>query len=91
MDDRKRRLLWTIAAIVLPGPWTPVIVLLYVLRRAQERTWEIDDSQLIPHPASEPTSSAGEQAGGARGQVRRHGATGSLSSSTAQCAPEGNR
>ena len=90
MDARKRRLLWTIAAIVMPGPWTPVIVLLYMLRRAQERAWEFDNSQLMPHPALEPTSSAGEQAGDARGQVRRHGATGSVSSSAAQCVPEGD-
>jgi hypothetical protein len=40
MNDRKRRLLWTVLAILLPGPWTPVIVLAYVLRRAAERDWD---------------------------------------------------
>lgn len=49
MHDRKRRLLWTLAAILLPGPWTPVIVLLYVLRRAEERAWDIHNSNLVSH------------------------------------------
>jgi hypothetical protein len=28
--------MWTVLAIVLPGPWTPVIVLAYLLGRAAE-------------------------------------------------------
>lgn len=58
MHDRKRRFLWTLAAILLPGPWTPVIVLLYALRRAEERAWDMSntnlvvDSSLGPNPYS---------------------------------------
>jgi hypothetical protein len=36
MQDTKTRLMWTVLAIVLPGPWTPVIVLAYLLSRAAE-------------------------------------------------------
>jgi hypothetical protein len=58
MHDRKRRLLWTIVAILLPGPWTPVIVLLYVLRRAEERAWDTDNGYPAPYPPSGPDSVA---------------------------------
>lgn len=34
MQDRKKRLMWTVLAVLLPGPWTPVIVLAYLLGRA---------------------------------------------------------
>lgn len=33
MQDKKKRLLWTVLAVILPGPWTPFIVLAYVLDR----------------------------------------------------------
>ncbi|MDX3192930.1 hypothetical protein PV458_31370 [Streptomyces sp. MN03-5084-2B] len=36
MQDSKMRLMWTVLAIVLPGPWTPIIVLAYLLNRAAE-------------------------------------------------------
>lgn len=58
MHDRRRRLLRTIVAILLPGPWTPVIVLLYALRRAEERAWDNDDGQPIPYSPFAPDSSA---------------------------------
>ncbi|MCR6488297.1 hypothetical protein M8542_36250 [Amycolatopsis sp. OK19-0408] len=34
MQDNKTRLMWTVLAFALPGPWTPVIVLAYLLSRA---------------------------------------------------------
>lgn len=37
MQDRKNRLLWTVLAVLLPGPWTPVIVLAYILGHIAER------------------------------------------------------
>ncbi|MEV7042861.1 hypothetical protein [Amycolatopsis sp. NPDC051061] len=37
MHDSKTRLLWTVLAVLLPGPWTPVIVLAYLLGHAAER------------------------------------------------------
>jgi len=36
MQDTKTRLMWTVLAIVLPGPWTPFIVLAYLVARAAE-------------------------------------------------------
>lgn len=36
MHDRKKRLVWAVLAALLPGPWTPVIVLAYVLGRATD-------------------------------------------------------
>jgi len=29
--------MWAVLAVMLPGPWTPVIVLAYILGRANER------------------------------------------------------
>jgi hypothetical protein len=37
MTDRKARLALTVVAVALPGPWTPVIVLAYLLGRAADR------------------------------------------------------
>ncbi len=37
MQDRKKTLWLTVLALLLPGPWTPVIVLAYILDRAAER------------------------------------------------------
>jgi hypothetical protein len=36
MSTRKTRLALTVLAVLLPGPWTPVVVLIYVLGRATE-------------------------------------------------------
>ncbi|SFB53274.1 hypothetical protein SAMN05216266_1178 [Amycolatopsis marina] len=44
MHDRKKRLVWAVLAVLLPGPWTPVIVLAYILGRASER-----DQDTAPH------------------------------------------
>ena len=41
MRDRNKRLLWTVLAVMLPGPWTPVIVLVYLLGRAAERDQDV--------------------------------------------------
>ena len=37
MHDRTKRLTWAVLTVMLPGPWTPVIVLAYILGRATER------------------------------------------------------
>ncbi|MFI5593670.1 hypothetical protein ACIA5G_52210 [Amycolatopsis sp. NPDC051758] len=37
MQNRKKRLLWAVLAVLLPGPWTPVIVLACLLGHAAER------------------------------------------------------
>ncbi|SFO04866.1 hypothetical protein [Amycolatopsis rubida] len=37
MHDQKKRLVWAVLAALLPGPWTPVIVLAYVLGRAADQ------------------------------------------------------
>ncbi|GAA1020450.1 MULTISPECIES: hypothetical protein [Amycolatopsis] len=37
MHDKKKRLVWAALAALLPGPWTPVIMLAYILGRAAER------------------------------------------------------
>lgn len=37
MHDRTKRLTWTVLAVLLPGPWTPVIVLVYFLGHAAKR------------------------------------------------------
>lgn len=49
MQDRKKRLAWTALAVVLPGPWTPVIVLTYALGLAAER-----DQDTAHHPEPPP-------------------------------------
>ncbi|MEC3979917.1 hypothetical protein [Amycolatopsis sp. H20-H5] len=36
MSGRKMRFALTVLAVMLPGPWTPVILLVYVLGRANE-------------------------------------------------------
>lgn len=48
MRDRKKRLLWTVLAVLLPGPWTRVIVAAYLLGRAAERD---QDTELAARPA----------------------------------------
>ncbi|WP_020499944.1 hypothetical protein [Sciscionella marina] len=50
MADRKTRLALTVAAVLLPGPWTPVIVLAYLLRRTDHH------DQPTPVPAADPSS-----------------------------------
>ncbi|MBN6034143.1 hypothetical protein [Amycolatopsis sp. 195334CR] len=55
MQDRKKRLVWTVLAVLLPGPWTPVIVLAYLLGRANER--DLADNhygQAPPYPPCPP-------------------------------------
>ncbi len=49
MQDRKKRLLWTVLAVVLPGPWTPVIVLAYVLDRVAD-----SDRETLRHDGAPP-------------------------------------
>lgn len=36
MSDRKARLALALLAVVLPGPWTPLIVLAYVLAHRRD-------------------------------------------------------
>ncbi|MFD5089872.1 hypothetical protein ACFWMR_04685 [Amycolatopsis thailandensis] len=50
MQDRKKRLLWTVLAVVLPGPWTPVVVLAYVLDRVADRDRETPRHDEAPPP-----------------------------------------
>ncbi|GAA3850742.1 hypothetical protein [Amycolatopsis tucumanensis] len=50
MQDRKKRKGWTVLAVVLPGPWTPVIVLAYLLGRAAE-----SDQDTAPGARPAPT------------------------------------
>ncbi|MBB5856425.1 hypothetical protein ACFQ05_26460 [Amycolatopsis umgeniensis] len=53
MQDRNKRLVWTVLAVVLPGPWTPVVVLAYVLDRAADRdqgTPRYDEAPPYPPP-----------------------------------------
>ncbi|MEV8609518.1 hypothetical protein AB0383_16565 [Amycolatopsis sp. NPDC051373] len=52
MRDRKKRLLWMVLAVMLPGPWTPVIVLAYILGRATER--DRDTARLHEPPYPDP-------------------------------------
>ncbi|MEU0511599.1 hypothetical protein [Amycolatopsis sp. NPDC006125] len=57
MRDRKKRLLWTVLAVLLPGPWTPVVVAAYLLGRAAERDQDTDIAarpapNLPPDPAT---------------------------------------
>lgn len=55
MQDRKKRLLWTVLAVMLPGPWTPVIVLAYILGRAAERDQDTaDHNEPPPYPPPDP-------------------------------------
>lgn len=53
-QDRKKRLLWTVLAVMLPGPWTPVIVLAYLLGRAAERDQAAHDDEVPPYPPPDP-------------------------------------
>jgi hypothetical protein len=36
VSTRKTRLALTVLAVLLPGPWTPIVVLIYVIGRANE-------------------------------------------------------
>lgn len=56
MHDRKKRLVWTVLAVMLPGPWTPVIVLAYILGRAAERDQDTahHDDSMPPYPPPDP-------------------------------------
>ncbi|MEU3767942.1 hypothetical protein AB0E55_23065 [Amycolatopsis keratiniphila] len=54
MRDRKR-LMWTVLAVVLPGPWTPVIVLAYILDRATEHEQDATHKGATPpYPPPDP-------------------------------------
>jgi hypothetical protein len=52
--------MWTVLAMALPGPWTPIIVLAYILGRTAERDQDTahhqspppDPSTRVPVPAS---------------------------------------
>lgn len=47
--------MWTVLAVALPGPWTPVIVLAYILGRAAERDEDVAHHQLVAsYPPPEP-------------------------------------
>jgi hypothetical protein len=46
--QEKSRLLWTVLAVMLPGPWTPVIVLAYILGRAADRDQDIARHDWVP-------------------------------------------
>jgi len=53
----KKQLLWTVLAVLLPGPWTPVIVAAYLLDRAAERDQDTECGprsapNLAPDPAT---------------------------------------
>ncbi|WP_145926844.1 hypothetical protein [Amycolatopsis orientalis] len=55
MRDRKKRLMWTVLAVMLPGPWTPVIVLVYILGRATEHEQDAThDGDAPPYPPPDP-------------------------------------
>ncbi|WP_410658346.1 hypothetical protein [Amycolatopsis sp. lyj-112] len=55
MQDRKKRLVWTVLAVVLPGPWTPVVVLAYVLDRAADRDRDAPrHDEAPPYPPPDP-------------------------------------
>ncbi|WP_216211104.1 hypothetical protein [Amycolatopsis aidingensis] len=55
MHDRKNRLMWAVLAMLLPGPWTPVIVLAYILGRATERDQAADHHRFPqPYPPPDP-------------------------------------
>lgn len=55
MRDRKKRLMWTVLAVMLPGPWTPVIVLVYILGRATEHDQDCTHSgDAPPYPPPDP-------------------------------------
>ena len=49
MDTRKNRLMWTVLAILLPGPWTPVVLLAYLVTRLTE-----DGQRVERHPSPPP-------------------------------------
>ncbi len=64
MQDRKKRLLWTVLAVMLPGPWTPVIVLAYILGRAAERDQgAVDHNNPPPYPPPDPYACVPAQPG----------------------------
>ncbi|MFE5565038.1 hypothetical protein ACFQ68_08605 [Amycolatopsis japonica] len=42
--------MWTVLAVVLPGPWTPVIVLAYLLGRTVDRDTSHHDEAPPPDP-----------------------------------------
>jgi hypothetical protein len=50
--EGKSRLLWTVLAVMLPGPWTPVIVLAYILGHAADH--DRDTTRLSRVPPSLP-------------------------------------
>jgi hypothetical protein len=55
MHNSKKRLLWTVLAVMLPGPWTPVIVLAYIPGRAAERDQDTTYHDWAPpYPPSDP-------------------------------------
>lgn len=56
MHDRKKRLLWAVLAVMLPGPWTPVIVLAYIVGRATEHDEDTapHDLPVSPYAPSDP-------------------------------------
>lgn len=56
MHDRKKRLLWAVLATMLPGPWTPVIVLAYVVGERGEGTPRRDEAP--PQPPPDPYACA---------------------------------
>ncbi|UQS26035.1 hypothetical protein L1857_26095 [Amycolatopsis thermalba] len=53
----KKRLLWTVLAVMLPGPWTPVVVAAYLLDRATERDQDTEcDARPAPNLAPDPAT-----------------------------------
>lgn len=55
MHDRKTRFLCAVLAVMLPGPWTPVIVLAYLLGRAAERDQgTARQHAVLPYPPPDP-------------------------------------
>jgi hypothetical protein len=62
MHDRTKRLTWAALAVMLPGPWTPVIVLAYLLGRAAEREQDTahHDAATPDHYACVPAAASGD-------------------------------
>ncbi len=55
MQDTNKRLLWAVLSIVLPGPWTPFIVLAYLLARTAEDQHDSGHShRVVPHYPPDP-------------------------------------
>ncbi|WP_285488561.1 hypothetical protein [Amycolatopsis taiwanensis] len=71
MHDKKKRLGWSVLAVALPGPWTPVIVLAYLLGRVIER--DQDTEQPL---AAEPDPYACAYGATTWDRTRRHGGPG---------------